>query len=395
MHGSNYRSCLRARNSKIVALALIIIAVSTAAVCADGGEDALVFIVAADMRNFAADGEWSKNFSGACEAVARVGPGSFMISPGDLDVNPPSAVRAMIDKVLGEDYPWYPVLGNHDPESPSSMKYLREYSMSVPNVANRGPAGCAATTYSFDWANSHFVVLNQYYDGVTDWGLKGDVAPELLEWLEADLAATTKKHIFVFGHEPLVSMPDIDNGRVRHQGDSLDENPENAFAFHQVLLKYGVDAYICGHTHNTSYAKINGLWQLDAGHARGLEEDSYADQMYAAIGRAIEEGRQRGEGEGNSLRQLYRDDAYHVDRWFKYLGLEGQPVVQTLAQFYTEYSNDPEAPARYYEAQIEGRGQTRSTFFKVFVGDDRVKLEIYRDDARGGPYTLRETVLLE
>lgn len=395
MRRNGYRGFLRPRNSKTVALAVIIVAVSSAAVCADGVDDELVFIVAADMRNFAADGEWSKNFSGACEAVARVGPGSFMISPGDLDVDPPSAVRAMIDKVLGEDYPWYPVLGNHDPESPSSMEYLREYSMSVPNVVNRGPEGCEATTYSFDWGNTHFVVLNQYYDGINDWGLKGAVVPELLEWLEADLEATTKKHIFVFGHEPLVAMPDMDNGRIRHQGDSLDEDPENAVAFHQVLLKYGVDAYICGHTHNTSYAKINGLWQLDAGHARGLEEDSYADQMYAAIGRAIEEGRQRGEGEGSSLRQLYRDDAYHVDRWFKYLGLEEQPVIQTLAQFYTEYASDPEAPARYYEKQIEGRGQTRSTFLKVFVDSDHIRVEVFRDDARGGPYALRETVFLE
>jgi hypothetical protein len=299
---------------------------------AQDSHDDLVFIVAADMRNFAADGEWSKNFSGACEAVKKVGAGSFMISPGDLDVRPPSAVRDMIDQTIGEDYPWYPVLGNHDPESPSSMEYLREYSTTLPNVVNRGPKGCEETTFSFDYGNAHFVVLNQYFDGVRDWGLKGEIVPELLEWLEADLTATTKKHIFVFGHEPLIP-----------QGDSLDEDPENAFALHQLLMKHGVDAYVCGHTHNTSYAKINGLWQLDAGHARGLEENSYADQMYEAIDNAIKEGRKRGVGEGNSLRQLYRDDEYHIDRWFKYLGLVDQPVIQTMAQFYIEYAKNPKA----------------------------------------------------
>jgi len=356
--------------------------------------DELVFIVAADMRNFAADGEWSENFSGACEAAKAVGAGAFMISPGDLDVDPPSAVRDMIDQVLGDDYPWYPVLGNHDPESPSTMRYLRAYSMTVPNVVNRGPRGCEATTYSFDWGDSHFVVLNQYFDGVTDWGIEGDVVPELLEWLEADLAATTKEHIFVFGHEPLIPMPDMDNGRIRHQGESLDEDPESDFAFYRLMLQHGVEAYFCGHTHNTSYAKINGLWQFDAGHARGLEEASYADQMYAAIDRAIEEGREKGVGEANSIKQLYRDDQYHVDYWFKYLGLEDQPVTQTLAQFYDEYGNDPTARDRWYEAQIEGRGQTRSSFFKVFVGAEEIEVEIYRDDAHGGPYTLRETVIL-
>ena len=249
-----------------IAVAILVAAIPVAA--SDTGNE-LVFIVAADMRNFAADGEWSKNFSGACEAIKAVGAGSFMISPGDLDVRPPSAVRDMIDKVIGEDYPWYPVLGNHDPESPSTMEYLRGYSTSVPNVVNRGPEGGEETTYSFDYGDTHFVVLNVYYDGVKDWGLEGDMAPELLEWLEADLKGTTKGHIFVFGHEPLIPMPDMDNGRIRHQGDSLDEFPESAFAVHQLLLKYGVEAYVCGHTHNTSYAKINGLWQLDPGPCEG------------------------------------------------------------------------------------------------------------------------------
>lgn len=375
-----------------VLLASLVIALSV--VAADAQGDDLVFIVAADMRNFAADGEWSNNFSGACEAVKAIGAGAFMISPGDLDVDPPSAVRDMIDRVIGKDYPWYPVLGNHDPESPSTMRYLRAYSMTVPHVVNRGPKGCEATTYSFDLGDSHFVVLNQYFDGVNDWGLEGEVVPELLEWLDADLAATTKKHRFVFGHEPLVSMPDMDNGRIRHQGNSLDEDWKSAFAFYQVMMKHDVAAYVCGHTHNTSYAKINGLWQIDAGHARGLEETSYADLMYQAIDQAIVEGRKEGVGEANSLRQLYRDDPYHIDYWFGYLGLEGQPVIQTMAQFYDEYGSDPTAKDRLYEAQIEGRGQTSSSFFKVFVGPDEIKVEIYRDDAHGGPYTLRETVRL-
>ncbi len=378
----------------VVVFGLLLAGASSLAAADEGSGDELVFIVAADMRNFAVDGERSKNFSGACEAVKEVGAGAFMISPGDLDVHPPSAIRDMIDQVLGEDYPWYPVLGNHDPESPSTMRYLREYNQTVPNVVNWGPKGCETTTYSFEWADTHFVVLNQYYDGVNDWGLEGEIVPELMAWLEADLRANTKPHIFVFGHEPLVSMPDMDNGRIRHQGDSLDEDSENAFLFHQLLLKYEVDAYVCGHTHGTSYAKINGLWQLDPGHARGREEASYADAMYAAIQTAIDDGRKRGEGESNSLKQLYRDDAYHIDRWFKYLGLEDQPIVQTLAQFYDEYAHDPAARERYYEAQIKGRGQTRSTFLRIVVGSD-VTVEIYRDDAHGGPYTLRKTVLLE
>ena len=386
------------RISRIAGLIVVTLALTGGVPCGEaaaGPDEELIFIVAADMRNFAADGTWSKNFSGACEAVKKVGAGSFMVSPGDLDVDPPSAVRDMISTVLGEEYPWYPILGNHDPESPSTMKYLRAYSEDVPNVVNRGPKGCDATTYSFEWGNAHFVVLNQYYDGVKDWGLEGDVVPELLEWLEADLAANTKDRVFVLGHEPLIVMPDMDNGRIRHQGDSLDEHPENMLQFLKLLKKYEVAAYICGHTHNTSYANINGVWQLDAGHARGLEEASYADQMYAAISSALENGRAHGVGEANSLKQLYRDDAYHIDRWFKYLGMTGQPVVQTMAQFYNEYGDDPDARDRYYEKQIEGRGQAPSTFLRVVVGAADVTVDFYRDDSHGGPYSLRETIVLD
>jgi hypothetical protein len=385
-------------NTRILIAAVLSIIVSglfSGPVGAENPDADLVFIVAADMRNFAHADKGTTHFSGACEAIKEVGSGAFMISPGDLDVYPPSAVRDLIDDTIGEDYPWYAVLGNHDPESPSTMEYLREYSLKVPNVVNRGPKGCEETTYSFDWGDSHFVVLNQYFDGEKDWGLKGEMVPELLEWLEADLAATEKSRIFVFGHEPILAMPDMDNGRIRHQGDSLDEDEENAFAFHQLLLEYGVDAYFCGHTHNTSYAKINGLWQLDPGHARGIEDASYADQMFEAIDEAIRKGRENGVGEADSLRQLYRDDAYHIDRWMKYLGMEEQPVTQTLAQFYTEYTNDPEARNRYFEKQIYYRGHTRSSFFRVTVGADEVTVEIYRDDARGGPYTLRKTFVLD
>ncbi|MCK5376639.1 MAG: metallophosphatase family protein, partial [Acidobacteria bacterium] len=111
-------------------------------------DEGLVFIVAADMRK-AATGE----FSNVCKAIGEVGQGVFMISPGDLDADPPSATREMLNAVLGEDYPWYPVLGNHDPESPSTMRYLRSYNKTLPHVVNRGPQGCEATTYSFDWGD--------------------------------------------------------------------------------------------------------------------------------------------------------------------------------------------------------------------------------------------------
>ena len=79
---------MRSRSYAAVVFALIVAGTVSVPLQGQDSHEDLVFIVAADMRNFAADGEWSKNFSGACEAVAEVGAGSFMISPGDLDVRP-------------------------------------------------------------------------------------------------------------------------------------------------------------------------------------------------------------------------------------------------------------------------------------------------------------------
>jgi len=51
--------------------------------------------------------------------------------------------------------------------------------------------------------------------------------------------------------------------------DSLNANPANRDRFWKLLNKAGVLAYICGHTHNYSVVKIEGVWQIESGHARG------------------------------------------------------------------------------------------------------------------------------
>jgi len=129
---------------------------------------------------------------------------------------------------------------------------------------------CEETTYSFDFENTHFVVLNEYYDGNSDTGTDGDICDSLYQWLKKDLELNSKPLIFVFGHEPIVSIPDADNGRHRHRGDNLDAHTENNHRFQKLLRKHIVTAYVCGHTHDFSFAKINGLWQLDAAHSRGI-----------------------------------------------------------------------------------------------------------------------------
>ncbi len=258
------------RHFKLSVVALVILA-SLVPGCV-GPRGGFSFVVTADMRYFTPPNyPGSDYFVGVCEAVRDVGPGEFMVSPGDFD--PPAPVRAAVAQVLGEDYLWYPVVGNHEGDKPESMAFLRSYNPggeALRGIVRRGPPGAVETCYAFDHGNAHFIAINQYYDGARDMIGDGDVSDALYEWLARDLAENDRPLVFVFGHEPAVVVPDMDNGRLRHLGTSLDKYPENNHRFWTLLRRHKVVAYFCGHTHNTSVAKINGVWQIDCGHARGL-----------------------------------------------------------------------------------------------------------------------------
>jgi hypothetical protein len=147
------------------------------------------------------------------------------------------------------------------------MTWLRAYNY---GAVKPGPSGCPETTYSFDYGNAHIVMLNEYCDTAGDTATVGDIPDHLYNWLVADLNATHQENIFVIGHEPAYPQPDADNGRLRHESDSLNQYAADRDRFWNLLKSKRVVAYICGHTHNYSLVKINGLWQMDVGHARGL-----------------------------------------------------------------------------------------------------------------------------
>lgn len=237
-------------------------------------ESGLAFTVAGDMRSFTentkADGK--RFFDGACEAMKRVGPGAFLMSPGDFD--PPAANRTIIDRYLGKDFPWYVIVGNHDVENAAVMPWVREWLASaIPHVVRRGLPGTQLTLYSWDIGDSHFVAIDSYPWAVAgNPGNKGkiDLTDATFKWIDDDLAATRKRFRWVIGHQPIESIPDMDSGRVRHDKDSVSYDPARAQRFVDLLKQHRVSAYICGHSHNTSVVKLkSGVWQADTGHARG------------------------------------------------------------------------------------------------------------------------------
>ena len=131
---------------------LLFIAAVTVPAQAQKSTDPFSFIISSDQREHATPEFRTHQYTlGGYEAVNKVGKGSFMIVLGDLD--PPTATCELIAKVLGKDYLWYPVIGNHDLEVEANTEYIRAMNRGAkgfPYIVRKGPAGCEETTYSFD-----------------------------------------------------------------------------------------------------------------------------------------------------------------------------------------------------------------------------------------------------
>ena len=154
----------------------------------------------------------------------------------------------------------YPTHGNHDAVSASEWQ-------ATFNPPLNGPEGYVGWTYSFDHENSHFVVIDS---DRSSWHL---VDQTQRDWLEQDLAATTKENIFVFLHEPAFPTG-------KKIGSCLDANPTERDAFWQILDEFDVTAVFSGHEHIFSRQLIdssvfsgakNSIYQFGVGNT-----DSYA-----------------------------------------------------------------------------------------------------------------------
>jgi len=197
-------------------------------------------------------------------------------------------LTAMSNKYLSDDIntmmPFFIGLGNHDIENPDSVDHAVNFlapriPYALPGMTGyrEGPfdrydngATDEGLSYSFDYKNSHFVMLNGYYRDSAlgqdrfspDYTPIAHVSEELLTWLEETLSYTTAQHKFIFFHEGAFPPPG-----ARHRGDSLDSNqlPNNNGADNTrpmrdrlwtLLAKYNVTATLVGHNHTPSQSWI-------------------------------------------------------------------------------------------------------------------------------------------
>ncbi len=259
----------------------------------------------------------------------------FLVFPGDMvDGSPkkPDRTRRQLihwKKVMAPLYTnpnmlWPKVWvlpGNHEMQHPRDRETFREL---FPDVYMNGPEGEKGLTYSFDHGNTHFVMAatDRY-----DIGDPEDPADDKkdwyriwsLEWLRKDLRAAKERgarHIFVFGHDPAFPISGA------HLGDGLPNvgslpggkadlsHLPHRDAFWDILVEFGVTAYVCGHEHLYGRQSIRGVYQIVTGGAgaplylpnpcRGREENRMglkkwlffkrAEPYYRALGYPHGEG---------------------------------------------------------------------------------------------------------
>lgn len=170
----------------------------------------------------------------------------------------------------------YTLMGNHDRTGRSSSDTAWRAAFDLPT---NGPEGYSELVYSFDFQNTHFVVLN------SEKSKASTIDPVQRDWLERDLIANKKVNTFIFFHEPAYPVSSkIDS--------SLDAHPDERDALWNIFTKYGVTAVFNGHEHIHSRKKIGGIYQFVFGNtdsydhdlpAPGLADYSYQGSAYGIV----------------------------------------------------------------------------------------------------------------
>ncbi len=186
------------------------------------------FAILSDRTGGHVEGIWPK----VIEAINAENP-DFVVTVGDHIEGygeDYELVEAEWDTVLAMlrqfDAPVYMTPGNHD------MWDARSEEIYVDRTGRK-------PFYSFDYANSHFVVLDN--SRIESWASMGI---RQMAWVARDLAASGAQNIFVFYHKPL-----WDQTLRRGEPDNL----------HEFLVNNDVDAVFCGHYHRYFCGDFGGI----------------------------------------------------------------------------------------------------------------------------------------
>lgn len=228
------------------------------------------FAVLGDTQNFKSKDE-DGDFQLAVDLIKKEKNVDFIVTVGDMlsSCDGGSECKEKIKKwkkVLGKDLleKTFITIGNHDRsgDGKADRRWQKDFEM-----PKNGPEGFEELVYSFDFGNSHFIVLNSQKP-------KDHVINESQRrWLVDDLVKNQRPNVFVFVHEP--AFPISGN-----KDDSLDAKPEERDALWEILARHKVTAVFSGHEHLHSRRIIDGVHQFIVGNtdANGHKEPSKKKQ---------------------------------------------------------------------------------------------------------------------
>ncbi|MDK2812020.1 MAG: acid phosphatase type 7 [Petrotoga sp.] len=148
---------------------------------------------------------------------------------------------------LSSQIPYYMVLGNHER---NSILYYRAFELPS------GGGDYSKRWYSFDYGNSHFVILDS---NILE---SSNLYEKQMEWLEEDLKNNNdKKFIFVSFHHPFWTTA-TEYGSME---ENLPEGHFNTKNWLPIFKKYGVDVVINGHIHAYERYFKDGIMFITSG----------------------------------------------------------------------------------------------------------------------------------
>lgn len=209
------KSCLPAGTARFLAAIILLLIVSPAL--------GFTFAVFGDNR----DGE--ETFKQILKQL-NADPPAFAVNTGDfVSRGQKSEYEHYIKLIKSAKFKVYNVMGNHD-EVYGGGKWFAKYF---------GP-----DHYSFDYENSHLIILNNAF--------KGDFDKKQYTWLVADLKKNYGKNIFVFFHKPIFDPSETYPDYVmseRKTGQDLME----------LFKRYKVRYVFTGHIHGYARAEREGV----------------------------------------------------------------------------------------------------------------------------------------
>jgi len=217
---------MRAIGRRLCGLLLVL------AACLAAAENSFRFSILGDRTGKADQAVYAQTWA----EIDRLRP-DFVINVGDtIQGTDDQTAEAEWKEIRGflaryKRYPFYFVAGNHDIWSDYSRKLFERETGRPP-------------TYSFDYQNAHFVVL----DNSRSW----ELAPDQLQFLEDDLKRNrTRDPKFVFFHQPFWILP----VKLRSRSFELD----------RLAREYGVDYVISGHGHQFVRLELDGIAYVEIG----------------------------------------------------------------------------------------------------------------------------------